>query len=156
MKHLRCPQEPAVTKAVHTGNLEKSLTTHASTCAVCREIIQTANWMQDLARSPESKPTLPNASLVWWRAQLSEKQAQAGKAQDFLEWVEFTSAAAISLGLAVWLIWNWYAVQRLITWISAGANSWATAYSMPFFFPPIIAVLCSVALVLAYPILADE
>jgi hypothetical protein len=156
VKHINCPQEAVLTKAVRTGNLETSLTIHAATCTVCREIIQASSWMQALARGSESNPILPDAGLLWWRARLSEKQAKAEKAQDVLDCVEITSAAAISVVLGGWVAWNWYAIQRLIAWISAGANSWATAYSMPFFFSPIIAVLCLAALVLAYPILVDE
>ena len=156
MNRVNCPQEGAVTKAVRIGILERPLTTHAATCAVCWEIIQASRWMQALARSSESNPTLPDPSLLWWRARLSEKQAKAEKAQDVLEWAEITSAVAISLGLVGWAAWNWYAIQGLMTWILTGAQLWVTAYSMPIVFLPTIAVLCLAALILAYPILVDE
>jgi len=156
MKHVNCPQEAAVTKAVRTGSLQTAFTAHAATCTVCQEIIQASSWMQALARNSEINPTLPDASLLWWRARLSEKQAKAEKAQDVLEWAEVTSAAAISLGLAGWVAWNWYAIQGSMTWILAGAQLWVTTSSMPILFPPIIAVLCLAALVVAYPILVDE
>ena len=156
MNRVNCPHEGAVTKAVRIGILETALTTHAATCAVCREIIQASSWMQALARNSESSPALPDPSLLWWMARLSEKQAKAEKAQDVLEWAEITSAVAISLGLAGWAAWNWYAIQGLTTWILAGAQLWLTAYSFPIVFLPIIAVFCLAVLVLAYPILVDE
>ena len=156
MKELNCPQEAAVTKAVLTGDMQTSLKTHAATCTICREIIQASSWMQALARSSESNHTLPDASMLWWRARLSEKQAKSEKAQDILEWVEITSAVAILFGLAAWVSWNWYGIQELMTWILAGTQLWLTAYSKPILFLPIIAVLCVGALVIAYPTLVDE
>ncbi len=156
MKRVNCPQEAAVTNAVRTGSLETSLTTHAANCAVCREIIQVSSWMHALSRSSESNPSLPDAGLLWWRARLSEKKADAEKAQDVLEWVEIASTAAISLGLGGWVAWNWYAIQGWMAWILAGAQHRMAAYSAPILFSPIIIVLSLAALVLVYPILVDD
>jgi hypothetical protein len=112
--------------------------------------------MQALARGSESNPTLPDASLLWWRARLSEKQAKAEKEQDVLDWVEITSAAVISVGLGGWVAWNWYALQGLMTRILAVAQLRMTAFPVPILFSPIIAVLSLAALLLVYPILVDE
>jgi hypothetical protein len=156
MKPANCPQEAALTKAIRTGRLDESLTSHADGCATCREIIQTASWMQALAHSSESSPNLPHASLVWWKAQLSEEQVKTEQAQDFYELVEMGSAAVISVGLLGWLTWNWFAIQGSVASILEGAELWLTAYPVANVLLPAVGVLCVIAFVLAYPILIDE
>lgn len=156
MKHTNCAQEAAVTKAVRTGNWEESLTAHAATCAVCREITHTASWMQALARSSEAISTLPDASLLWWKARLSEKQEKAERAQDVSDWVEIASVTAISIGLAAWVAWNWLAVQTSMTRLMVTMQLWVTASSTSLLFLPVSAVLCLALAVLTYPILLDD
>jgi len=156
MKQMNCPQEAAVTKAVRTGNWEESLTAHAAACAVCQEVIQTASWMQSLARSPETISTLPDASLLWWKARLSERQAKAEKAQEVSEWVEIASGAAIAIGLAAWVAWNWLAIQALMTRFMGEMQLWVTAYSTSLLVLPVTVVLCLALAVLTYPILVDD
>jgi hypothetical protein len=112
--------------------------------------------MQALARGSEGGPLTAQASRLWWEARLSERQSKAEKAQDFLEWVELISVAVITFGLAGWALWNWFAIQGLMAWIFDGAQLWLTAYSMPAVFLPIVVILCLTAVVLGYPILADE
>jgi hypothetical protein len=156
MKQMNCAQEAAVTKAVRTGNWEESLTAHAATCAVCRDIIEAASWMQALARSPEAISTLPEASLLWWKARLSEKQEKAERVQDVSEWVEIASVTAISIGLAAWVAWNWLAVQTSMTKLMVTMQLWVTASSMSLLFLPVSVVLCLAFAVLTYPILVDD
>jgi hypothetical protein len=156
MKQMNCAQEASVTKAVRTGNWDESLTTHSAKCPVCQEIIQTASWMQALARSPETISTLPDASLLWWKARLAEKQAKAEKAQAISEWVEIASGAAISIGLAAWVAWNWLAIQAQMARVLGAMQLWVTAYSTTLLFLPVTAVLCLALAVLTYPILVDD
>jgi len=156
MMHAKCSQEEAVARAARTGDWETSLTTHADTCPICRGIMKTSSWMQNLARSSESDLRLPDGSLLWWSAQVSETQAKAERSQDVLEWIAFASVAVPSLGLTAWLAWNWYSIQGWIAWILAGAQLRMTAYSAPIPFSLIISILSLAAVVLIYPILVDE
>jgi hypothetical protein len=112
--------------------------------------------MQSLARSPEPVSTLPDASLLWWKARLSEKQAKAEKAQEVSEWVEIVSVVAISIGLAAWVAWNWLAIQSLMARVMGTMQLWVTAYSTSLLFLPVSAVLCLALGVLTYPILVDD
>ena len=151
-----CPQEAAVAKGVRTGRLEPSLLAHSVQCAVCREIIQVSSWMRQLAENPESNRALPDASLLWWRARLSGKKTNAEKAHDVLEWTETVFAAAISLGLAAWLAWNWSAIQRVNFWTLAGAQLRLNVSSQPLLVLPIAVLLSVAAIIAVYPIVADE
>ena len=111
MSGMTCPQEAAVLKAVRAGEWPEALVTHAAGCALCRGIVQTAQWMQALAQTPEKILAVPDANLVWWRAQLADRRAKTEKTQSVEEWLAFVSGAIVPLGLAAWVAWNWYGIQ---------------------------------------------
>jgi hypothetical protein len=156
MKLETCPQEEAVARAARTGNWEASLTTHADACPICRGIMQTSSWMQVLAHSPERNLPLPDASLLWWSAQLSEKQANAERPHEVLDWMVLVSVVVPCLGLAAWLAWNSYAIPGWIAWWIVGMQSWMTTYTAPIYVLSVSGILGLIALILAYPILVDE
>jgi hypothetical protein len=162
MRPASCPQEVSVLKAVRTGIWEEALSTHLDECADCQEIAHALRWMQALAQSSENTRALPDASRVWWRAQVSEKQAKAERAQELFEWTETLFASVFAAGSAVWVVWNWSALQLKFASYLAGTwpHSWITASSALGMAPTILssgAVIVSiVAIVLAYPLLAQD
>lgn len=141
MKQAICPQEAAAARAARTGQWEESLQAHVAECAVCRDVAQAARWMYALAHKSERNLALPDADLLWWRAQLAQKQAQAERAQKPLEWVAVFSEAILVLGPAGWFAWNWHEVQGLLTGLLAGLVlqvwkvAWLVATFIPTFFP---------------------
>ena len=162
MRHANCPREVEVLKAIRAGSWEEGLSAHAATCVACGEIAQASQWMQALAQGTE-KPTLPDASVLWWSAQLSERRANAEKARDILDWAEIISVTVIAGGLATWIGWNWYAMQFMSIslladtwpqlWITAGSVTdltsivfWLAATAIPFL----------VAIALVYPLAVGE
>src|SRR5207245_6834512 len=64
---------------------------------------EAARWMQALApaaqRSAQSQNDLPDPQILWLRAQLSERQAAAERAQKVLRWVEVACVMAACAGL---------------------------------------------------------
>ncbi len=156
MKLAKCPQEEALAKAVRAGKVDESFSGHAAACATCREILQTSTWLQALASTSENDRRLPDASLVWWKARLSEEQLKTEKAQHFYELVEMAFAAVIALGLLGWLTWNWFAIGASVGSILEGAALWLTAYPIANVLLLAVAVLCLIAFMLADPVLIDE
>lgn len=162
MRRENCPQEGGVFNAVRTGTWGEDLSTHAAACAVCREIVEVSRWMKTLAESPEGTDPLPDAGLVWRRSQLSEKQAEAERAQNILDWAEFTFGAVVCAALAGWIGWNWDAIQGRLTslWANAWQGLWAAGPSafgaMPVLSSSSIVILSLAAIVLAYPLLVRD
>ena len=73
MKYRHCPLEESVSNAVRTSAWDDSAVRHAAECHFCQEIIRTSRWMHGLAANPDrGAAPLPDASLLWWRAQLAE------------------------------------------------------------------------------------
>ena len=118
-----------------------------------------SRWMQAMAWGVEGGSALPDASLLWWRAQLSERRARLEGAQKAVEWLEIVSSVLVSFGLLVWTVWNWQAVQAALAWLSANAWSrvslagYLLAVSAPDLFWSITVVVSLALVVLAYPLL---
>jgi hypothetical protein len=161
MSQVSCPREAEVFKAVRSGMWEEGLSAHLVNCVDCREIVQASRWMQALAQGSET-PTVSDASLLWWSAQLSVRQAKTEKAQEFLDWVELISATVVSAGMAVWVGWNWYAIQSSLN--SLFADSWAQFWTLvspgvnmtPNMLSLSSLILVVVSIVLAYPSLLQD
>jgi hypothetical protein len=159
MSQRNCAHEEAVSEAVRSGNWEGSTARHAAECQICREIVQTSRWMQAMAGSVEGGSALPDASLLWWRAQLSERQARLERTQNAVEWSQIVSSVFVSAGLLVWAVWNWRAVVGALAWLSSDVWSrvWLAGYllavSAPNTFWPIAVVVSLAMVVLAYPLL---
>lgn len=163
MKQSSCSQEEAVARAVGAGTLPETLAAHAKECAICRDVAQTARWMQALESSPftstganvispQAQP-LPDPGLIWRRAHLDVQHAP--KIGTVLEWVQIASAAVASIGLAGWVAWNWYPIEAMAeqfllnTWPQLAATTYVLASLTP-------AALTVAALALGYPLLAGE
>jgi TRAP-type C4-dicarboxylate transport system permease small subunit len=104
---------------------------------------------------------------LWLRAQLSERQAAAERAQKILQWVEIACVTAACAGLGMWLAWSWNEIGGEI----AGALGWAlfdawpalwgnlSGYgpsNAPLLFSLALALISVVALGVAYPLLMRE
>jgi hypothetical protein len=120
---------------------------------------------QESAR--EAQESLPDAQILWLRAQLSERQAAAERAHKALQWVEIACVAAACAGLGIWLAWNWNAIGGEIgdglSWalFEAWPALWGNVYAYgpvnaPILFTSAVAAISLVALGIAYPLLVRE
>jgi hypothetical protein len=111
--------------------------------------------MQALAHGSEPAPQLPDARLVWRRAQLSHRRAEPDKKRRLLEWLAIASGGAVPISLAAWVAWNWFVIQFQATALLAGwlPQFWAGAYVLASLAP---AALLLAAISLAYPLLSRD
>ena len=166
MKALLCSREDAVARASVTGIWPEELAAHADKCAVCRDVAQTARWIQTLSVSAQDATIpdagnfaagtgrpLPDPDLIWKRAQLDSNNLR--RTVPALEWLRVALAAAAPVGLAGWVAWNWYAIVGaagqflLATWPQLSMVTYVLASVAP-------AALLLAALSLGYPLLAEE
>ena len=102
-----CQQEEVVAGAIRAGEWPAELAAHVAECAICRDVVQTTQWMRSLASSCDARSvssrTLPDPELAWQRAGLAEQRAKAERVFTVLEWVQTGSAAAAPIGLAGWV-----------------------------------------------------
>jgi predicted anti-sigma-YlaC factor YlaD len=118
-----CPLEDDVLALVSIGQwparADEALVAHASTCDVCRELAMAAaaviEWRDD-ADTGTGTVRVPDASLVWYRAQMQarrEATARAARPMLVAQLVAATCVAGLAFawfttgatGLSAW--WQW-------------------------------------------------
>lgn len=170
MSHRSCSQETAVARAVRTGEWSEALQAHLRDCASCRSVREAARWMQALAPAAqpgEAQRDLPDPQILWLRAQFSERQAAAERAQKMAQWVEVACVAVVCAGLGIWLAWSWNEIGGEIargldwTFFDAWPALWAnlSAYgpvNAPILFSSVTIAISVLAIGVAYPWVARE
>jgi hypothetical protein len=131
---------------------------------------EAARWMQALAApqsSAQLQTDLPDPQILWLRAQLSQKQAAAERAQKALQWVEIACITAACAGLSIWLAWSANGIGGEIGdglgWVlfDAWPALWTDLYaygpaSAPILFSSALAAISLLTIGAAYPLLARE
>jgi lysozyme family protein len=168
MSEAGCPQESAVARAVRNAEWNTSLEMHIRECAACRETRDAARWMQALAAMPQTQSDeLPDARILWLRAQVAARGAAAERVQKVAQWVEIASAMAVCIAAAAWLTWNWAAINGAVSdaleWVTFDASPafWSGFYTYgpanaPLLFSSALAVIAIITVGVAYPLLARE
>jgi hypothetical protein len=80
MRKIECQCEAEVLEALRSGAWEPELRQHVQECAVCSELLVVAEFLQSEAAIPASEPALPDAGMMWWRAQLAARRAAVKRA----------------------------------------------------------------------------
>lgn len=100
MRRVDCPHEPDVLSAVYTNRwprqVSDDLRDHVFTCRICADVIVVASAFENEADPARAGATVPDASIVWWRAQLRARHEAAREAMR-----PITVAQAIGLAAAV-------------------------------------------------------
>ena len=122
-----CEREPAVLKAVESGEWSKGLPAHAKTCEVCSDALLVAHYLQSQAQAAQAEAPLPDAGLIWWKAQLQAKRAAAERATRPIVILEKISYAVGAVGIAVLLVWFW---PQIANWTGMFKLVWAQAASL--------------------------
>jgi hypothetical protein len=118
-----CDREADVRRMVRNRTDDAALRTHAARCAACRETLEVAAWMQQMAALPIDDASLPDPMYLWWKAKLlrqwdAERLVQAP--------IEAWSRVAVAVGLAgaaVLLVLLWEEAPRLATYRTGGDRS---------------------------------
>jgi hypothetical protein len=156
---------------VRSGVWNQLLEAHVSECATCSGVREAAQWMQALAENDEASAQavtdLPDARIVWLRAQVEVQHAAAERAQRIAQWFDVACALVVCITAAVWVAWNWGAVGGAIAealdWLALEAwpAFWSEFYAYgpanaPVLFSLALAVIAGVTVGVAYPLLLRE
>jgi predicted anti-sigma-YlaC factor YlaD len=131
----KCPEEAKVAAAVRAGECDALVAAHTAECPACREVLDTAKWMQALTLAAGEDGPLPDPGLLWqkarWAELLSAKQAKAERTRQALQWAELSLLAIAGAGLAVWAIGNGVSFQPMLSWLAVAFSPqvWVTAFS---------------------------
>lgn len=105
MNAFPCDREIEVIRAIQASRWADSpgLRAHAAECETCAEVALVAHA---LANAEDEVHPLPDASLVWWKAQLRARREAVERASEPIEIFERVAYAFAGIALVAALIWQ--------------------------------------------------
>jgi hypothetical protein len=101
----QCEKEARVIKSVRTGFWDGELRRHLANCLACSEAALAACVLNEMRAVDEAEARIPDAGLMWWKAQLRVKRAAGEKATqpiNLVEWLAYGWAIICAVGVCVW------------------------------------------------------
>lgn len=115
MKNTYCDKETLIVKALAAGFLEEALQEHANGCPACSEALLVGRFLRSGLDCPplgnpsgEAATRLPDAGLVWWKAQLTAKRMAVERATRVVRVVRGLAC----LGGAAAVAWGFTAMSK--------------------------------------------
>ena len=87
-----CEQENAVVEAARTAEWTPELQAHRASCAVCADAALVAEF---LCQEQEQDVKVPDAGLIWWKAEIRRKLELQDQALKPVRWAERAAAVAL-------------------------------------------------------------
>lgn len=101
MKPRQCDRELEIAAALHAGGLSAELLEHLQTCSVCSDAVLVSSFLNESAEDV-LPATLPSPGLIWWRAQLGQKQELAERSVASISVIRnIAICLAIVLGIVI-------------------------------------------------------
>lgn len=100
MDRFYCEKEAETVEALHRGTLDTALERHASSCAICSDVVAVSRFLRT---DDAAAPVLPDSDSIWWKAQLARKQVAVEQATRSIILVRKVAYLGISAA-ALWLV----------------------------------------------------
>jgi len=123
MKPFECDREPLVIEAVRSGLWDTELREHATHCDPCSDAALAARVLNEMRAVDQAEARIPDAGLMWWKAQLVAKRTAAERATQPISFVErFAYACGILCFIGV-CVWQWAAIRAWSAPIKSASGS---------------------------------
>jgi hypothetical protein len=132
MKPHQCENESRVIEAVRTGRWDAALQQHVGQCEFCADAALAARVLNDMRAVDEAEARIPDAGLMWWKAQLLAKQRAAERATqpiNFIERFAYVWAVVCAVGVC---IWHEHAIRAWLASLASGPLSLKLGSSWSF------------------------
>ena len=133
MKPFECEKESLVIEAVRSGSWDADLREHAAHCDSCSDAALAASVLNEMRAVDDAEARIPDAGLMWWKAQLVAKRTAAERATQPISFIErFTYVCGIFCFIGV-CVWQWAAIRAWFAPIKSGftgARSAASAWHL--------------------------
>jgi hypothetical protein len=118
MKVPQCEREQGVTEMLQSGrwpeDCDPALRSHVENCAVCSEVVLVAQFLREEHASLFADMKLPDAGLVWWRAQLRARREATELATRPIALAERFALACGLASLFAFVVWKWTDFHALL------------------------------------------
>jgi hypothetical protein len=130
MKPFECEKESLVVEAVRSGSWDADLREHAAHCESCSDVALAARVLNEMRGVDQAEARIPDAGLMWWKAQLVAKRTAAERATQPISFVErFTYVCGILCFIGV-CVWQWAAIRAWFAPIRSGFRGARSAASV--------------------------
>ena len=127
MTFRACSEQPDILDAASAGReLPAVLTAHLASCPSCREQVDAVTFVRGLAETADAPRQLPDAAVIWWKAQLLRRWQAERAASEPIERMRWIELAAGVASLAAFLVWQW---QGLVTLVARAVPAGVAAAS---------------------------
>lgn len=122
MKNTSCAHEDAVTAAARSGDWTPELMAHRDGCMTCAELtLVVAALAADAEQLVDEAIPLPDPGVIWFRAQLAEREHRFQRATRAIVWVQratIATVAAVGVAFAPGL---WALIGRFVAGLDLGS-----------------------------------
>src|SRR5688500_18922992 len=108
----RCRHETHVQRAAAENQWSDALRGHVKECEDCAAAAAVAPFMYRFSRTNERQHRLPDASVVWLKAQLMRGSAIADRASRPLNIIQMVAYIVVAGGWAALVTWKWTELQN--------------------------------------------
>ena len=119
MRRVECVREHEVLDALAcdgpVANWNENLKAHATSCAICRDLVTVASALLDDQHVAVEHANPPSSGIVWWRAQMRARQEAA---QTATRPITVVQGLALASGAAIFLLVLSAAAPTLLSWFS--------------------------------------
>lgn len=121
-----CAKEPRAIQCARSGFWERGLAEHVASCPVCSEAVSVARLLNGLRVEDETSARVPDAALMWRKAQFLAARDAGERATQPINLVERFAYALAVVCIAALSVWQWHAIRG---WVAAAGGRGASAAS---------------------------
>ncbi|HVT03161.1 MAG TPA: hypothetical protein VHL58_07250 [Thermoanaerobaculia bacterium] len=127
----QCSRQTEIVKALRSASPETSELDHLSDCEGCRDAVAADDFMRQLDVEPLVTHRLPDASLLWLKAQLLQNQESGARLTRRLLVVQYLPLGIVAVLWSVLLSWKWktvyeglqhFSFERFVSSSALGSN----------------------------------
>ncbi|MBV9761037.1 MAG: hypothetical protein JO340_10780 [Acidobacteriaceae bacterium] len=100
-----CAQESNVLAALTAGAMPEELAAHLAECGVCQDAELAWSYLKECAVA-ETVSDVPPAGVVWWKAQLAKKRAEARRSIAWIEAMQKIALAVVAIAVIAIAAWQ--------------------------------------------------
>ncbi len=159
MTLIECPREADVLDALASARwphrVNRELTDHVASCAICADVLAVASAMQSDHDAAWKEASVPSSGQMWWRVEMRAKQDAIREASRPLTVAQGVAAVcalalACAAGWRAWPLVRDYAASASLAQMPAFASSLAIPMAVA------LGALLIVAPLALYVVLSDE
>lgn len=132
MKPRECEKELLVIEAARSGAWDAELRKHVANCRACGDVALAAAAMNAMRAVDQAEARVPDAGLMWWKAQLLSKRAAAESATKPISFVEHFAYACGILAFVAVCVWQWAVIRGWLASLRPGSSAHAVASTTHF------------------------